>query len=87
MTYQRTHKEGATATVSLWETSSNRSGAFYADCPLQFAKHFHTHRLSRKLDSHFQAGRLEATYLTPLCFCFPIRKIGLILTLDASGGH
>ena len=39
--------EGPTATVSLWETSSNSSRAFCTDCALQFAKHFHTHRISR----------------------------------------
>lgn len=53
MKYQHTTGKGATATVCLWETSNNSSGAFYADCPLQFAKHFHTRRISRKLDSHF----------------------------------
>lgn len=37
-----------TATACPWKMSRNDSKGFPADRALQFAKHFYTHRISRK---------------------------------------
>lgn len=40
--------EVPTATASLWKMSRNDSKGFPVDRTLRFAKHFYTHRISRK---------------------------------------